>query len=114
MMRLVLDTSIIVSGILSPDGVARAHVEFARRGQVRLVSSPGLLDELADVMAVFVSAAAAAECRAAIEDIADVVTPRDPEGDDVMAAAASGRAGVVVTRDASRLRSRGNENTRSV
>ena len=105
-MRVVLDTNILVSGVLSPTGAVGALLDLALGGRVELVSSPILLDELEDVLGRFVQRSAAAEIRAAVEEIAQVVEPEvvpmvadDPDDDHVLAAAASGRALYIITRD---------------
>ena len=49
-MRLVLDTSIVVSGLIW-GGEPRQLLELSRDGRVNLFTSSLLLDELADVLA---------------------------------------------------------------
>ena len=48
-MRLVLDTNIVVSGLIW-SGAPRRLLDFGRVGQVALFTSSVLLDELADVL----------------------------------------------------------------
>lgn len=49
-MRIVLDTNVLVSGLISPSG-APAQIQAAwRRGDFELVTSAPLLDELAEVL----------------------------------------------------------------
>ncbi len=48
-MRLVLDTNIVVSGLIW-GGLPRQLLELGRDGQVTFLSSSVLLDELADVL----------------------------------------------------------------
>ena len=48
-MRLVLDTNIVVSGLIW-GGVPRCLLDMARNGRVMLFTSGVLLDELADVL----------------------------------------------------------------
>lgn len=105
-MRVVFDTNIIVSGILSARGAARALLDLARLGHITLVTSPVLLDELEDVLTRFVPRAAAGEIRSAVEEIADVVGPvevpsvtRDPDDDHVLATATAGNVAYIVSRD---------------
>jgi uncharacterized protein len=105
-LRIVLDTNILVSGVLSPAGAAGALLDLALSGQIELVSSPVLLEELEDVLGRFVQRPTAAEIRAAVEEISHVVEPvlvpaltDDPDDDQVLAAAVSGQALYVITRD---------------
>ena len=49
-MRLVLDTNIVVSGLIW-GGVPRRLLDLGRDGQVTLFTSSVLLEELADVLA---------------------------------------------------------------
>ena len=51
MTRLVLDTNVIVSGLISPGGAPAALLDMVRRGRARLVTSPAQLDEVDDVLA---------------------------------------------------------------
>jgi putative PIN family toxin of toxin-antitoxin system len=104
--RAVLDTNIVVSGILSATGASRALLELARRGQVELVTSLTLLEELEDVLGRFMPRAAATEIRTAVQELSYLVEPtrvpivtRDPDDDHVLAAAVTGQASYVVTRD---------------
>ncbi len=105
-MRVVLDTNNTVSGILSATGAARAVLEYARHGRFELITSPILLEELAEVLERFVEAEAAAEIRVAFGELAEIVEPahvpqmsRDPDDDHVVAAAVQGDANVLITRD---------------
>jgi putative PIN family toxin of toxin-antitoxin system len=109
-VRVVLDTDIIVSAILSAKGAARALLDLARGGQIEIVTSSILLDELEDVLARFFPPAAASEIRVAIEEIAYLVEPaevpavtRDPDDDQVPAAAIAGDSVYIISRDADLL-----------
>ena len=51
-MRLVLDTNIIVSGLIW-GGVPRQLLELSRNDQVTFFTSSVLLDELANLLAVY-------------------------------------------------------------
>jgi len=105
-VRVVLDTNIIISGILSATGASRAILNLVRHGQVEIVTSAVLLEELGDVLTRFMPRAAAIEIRRAIEELAYLVEPvtvlsvtSDPDDDHVLAAAVAGQATAVVTRD---------------
>ncbi|MGH2442143.1 MAG: putative toxin-antitoxin system toxin component, PIN family [Chloroflexota bacterium] len=105
-MRVVLDTNIVISSILSSSGAARALLDLARAGHITLVTSPALLDELEDVLTRFFPRPIAAEIRAATAEISIIAAPetispasRDPDDDHVLSAAVSGEAVFIVSRD---------------
>lgn len=106
-MRALLDTNVLVSAILFR-GPSRRLLDAALRGTFDLVTSPALLDELEELLGrkFGFSAAAAAQTRSEIEAVAQVVEPRevprvcrDPDDDQVLAAAAEAAAGWIVTGD---------------
>ena len=49
MIRVVLDTNVFVSALLSPDSPPARILEFALEGQLRLVISPGIIREIGQV-----------------------------------------------------------------
>jgi putative PIN family toxin of toxin-antitoxin system len=105
-VRIVLNTNVLVSAILSPAGAAGAVLSQVRKGLVDAVTSSVLLDEFEEVLERFMSTGAATEIRAAVEELVHVVEPetvpavaRDPDDDQVLAVALEGRAAYVVTRD---------------
>ena len=106
-MRVLLDTNVLVSGILFR-GVPRALLDRAIRGELDLVTSTALLDELEEILArkFEFSLQLTRATRAELESLAEVVVPtevpsvsRDPDDDLVLAAAAVGQAEVIVTGD---------------
>jgi putative PIN family toxin of toxin-antitoxin system len=106
-LRVLLDTNVIISGILF-GGFARELLGKALRGEIALVTSPVLLDELEDLLAAkfSFSPAAARETRRELEALGDVVEPteipdvcRDADDNAVMAAAGTGGAEAIVTGD---------------
>lgn len=105
-MRAVLDTNVIVSGTLSATGASRALLNLVRSGELDTVTSVVLLDELEEVLSRFFSLASSAEIRVAFEEVAYIVEPgqipvrvRDPDDDYVLAAAVTGEARYIITRD---------------
>ena len=49
-MRVVLDTNVIVSGLLTPQGAPGQHLRLHAEGAFELIVSPLLLEELSDVL----------------------------------------------------------------
>jgi len=106
-VRILLDTNVLVSALLF-GGLPRVLLRTAIRGDVTLVTSPALLDELEDVLVgkFGFGRAVARLTRAEIEALADLVEPgdpprvcRDPDDDEVLATAVTGRVDVIVTGD---------------
>jgi putative PIN family toxin of toxin-antitoxin system len=50
MMRVILDTSVIVSGLISPHGSPAQIIAHWRNGAFTLLYTPAMLDELKDVL----------------------------------------------------------------
>jgi uncharacterized protein len=106
-VRILLDTNVLISALLF-GGLPRVLLRTAMRGDIVLVTSPALLDELEDILIgkFGFGRAIARLTRAEIEALADLVNPgdllrvsRDPDDDEVLAAAVAGRAEVIVTGD---------------
>lgn len=104
-MRVVFDINVLLSALLF-GGLPRTLLELALRGDLLLVTSVELLDELEDVLTrkARFSRAAARLSRAELEQIARIVDPervagvsRDPDDDVVLAVAVAGCARAIVT-----------------
>ena len=113
-MRLVLDTNTALSGLLW-GGTPGHLIEAAEAGQVELASSAALLAELQGVLMREKFAGQLARRSLSVADVFDgyaalvmIVTPaaipptvfRDPADDQVLAAALSARAHLIVSGDA--------------
>ena len=117
-MRLVLDTNVVVSGLLW-GGPPRRLLDLARRGRVVLFSSGVLLDELASVLErdKFATPLASRDVTPAflmrrygmLTTVVKPVrvsrtVPADADDDHVIAAASTARAHAVATGDSDLLR----------
>jgi putative PIN family toxin of toxin-antitoxin system len=107
-VRVLLDTNVLVSALHFRSSIPRRLLELVIRGDLGLVTSPRLLDELQEVLTEDLgwSAARALMVRRQLEDLADIVAPtevpricRDPDDDEVLAAATLGAVEVVVAGD---------------
>ena len=110
-MRLVVDTNLIVSGVISP-GLPRQLLEAARAGEFELCTSETLLAELLRVLgrAKFSNRLGGRTPEAIVADLrllAVVTTPTsvprvvlsDPDDDHVLAAALAGAADLIASGD---------------
>jgi len=106
-MRVVLDTNVLLAAVLFR-GLPRSLLESALRGEIDLVTSPTLLMELEELLhrKFHFPSELAHATRTEMESLADVVTPtevprvaRDPDDDEVLAAAVVGAAEAIVTGD---------------
>lgn len=115
-VRLVLDTNIVVSGLLWKNAPSRL-IDAALNGRIELFTSPTLLLELEDVLArtnlakrVAVSGLRVEELIARYAVLAQSVVPAsitpvlpDPDDDHVLGCALGARADLIVSGDAQLL-----------
>ena len=112
-MRIVLDTNLLVSGVIA-NGLPRRLVEGARGGEFELCTSDMLLAELLDVLAREKFAQRLTQAGLTPQGIVDdlrrlavVVSPQevprvvvsDPDDDHVIAAAVAGKADLIASGD---------------
>lgn len=112
-MRLVLDTNLLVSGVIAA-GLPRRLVDGAKAGEFVLCTSEVLLAELLDVLSRGKFAARLAQAGLTPEGIVDDlrrlavivaptdvarVVPTDPDDDHVIAAAVTGQADLIASGD---------------
>ncbi len=114
MLKAVLDTNVIISGLISHGGAPYRALEAWRRGDFLLFTSPALLDELLDVLArpFFrekrgIADSDLARIRHLFETDASCVQPQvqlgviqaDPDDDRVLECALAGGVDFVVSGD---------------
>ena len=106
-MRALLDTNVLVSAVLF-GGLPRELLRRALRGEFEVVTSVRLMAEFADVLAERFGLApeVARAARSEYELLAEVVRPllvpsiaRDPDDNEVLAAAVIGDVDLIVTGD---------------
>ncbi|HFD40079.1 MAG TPA: putative toxin-antitoxin system toxin component, PIN family [Anaerolineae bacterium] len=114
MIRAVIDTNTLVSGLISPLGTPAQIIDHWRTGRFLLLTSPALLDELRRVLGyprvatrLGWSEPERAQFLSSLETLA-LVTPgnlqlpgvtRDPKDDAVVACAVEGQAEFIVSGD---------------
>jgi len=114
-MRVVLDTNVLVSAALFPEGRIGRIIGLASLGSFQLVISPVILEEFKRVLSsakVGFNTVRAREAVGLVHDIAEVVTPRsridairDKESDNrILECAMEANADVIITGDMRHLR----------
>lgn len=113
-MRIVLDTNLLVSGIISPNGAPRQLLEGVKAGRFTLCTSEALLAELLEVLRRDKFADRLSAAGITPENLVDdlrrlafVVSPAhiprvvatDPDDDQVIAAAITAEADLVASGD---------------
>ena len=113
-MRIVIDTNVLVSAVLSQHGPSHALWDHVLDARLELFVTQALLDEFADVISRDKFAAVLArttrtsqmlllKLRESAELVASVPLPapvsRDPDDDSVIAAAVAAQAAWIVTGD---------------
>ena len=112
-MRAILDTNVLLSGFLWRQA-PHTLLEHVRRGALTLVTSPALLDELAEVLSrskfdtiLVRSHTSRQRTLDELQRLAEMVEPsplpqpacRDPDDDEVLAAALAGQVDLIVSGD---------------
>lgn len=112
-MRAVIDVNVLVSGLFW-HGTPHTLIERLREGRLRLISSPALLAELAEVLErpkfddiLQRSNTSLERTLADIQALAEVMAPpplqeplcRDPDDDEVLALAVAARADLIISGD---------------
>ena len=112
-MRFVLDTNLLVSGVIAA-GLPRRLIDGAKAGEFELCTSEVLLAELLEVLSRAKFAARLAQAKLTPQGIVDDlrriavivlptdtprVVPTDPDDDHVIAAAVTGQADLIASGD---------------
>ncbi|MFO1267347.1 MAG: putative toxin-antitoxin system toxin component, PIN family [Rubrivivax sp.] len=113
-MRFVLDTNLLVSGVIAAGGLPRRLIDGAKAGEFELCTSEALLAELLEVLMREKFAARLAKAgltpQGIVDDLRRIalvvspshtprVVPNDPDDDHVIAAAVAGQADLIASGD---------------
>lgn len=113
-MRFVLDTNLLVSGVIAAGGLPRRLIDGAKAGEFELCTSEALLAELLEVLSRGKFAARLSQAgltpQGIVEDLRRIavvvspadtprVVPTDPDDDHVIAAAVTGQADLIASGD---------------
>jgi len=123
MIRAVVDTNVLVSGLIKPDGPTSAILKDLRQGRFIIVFSSELLQELVSVLTYPKLRAKYGLNRSVVEAFlallalrGDLVIPRqplhvcrDPDDDMLFEAAIAGHADYIVSGDSDVLALKGHE-----
>ena len=112
MLRIVVDTNVLVASCYSPGSASGEIVDACRRGEVTLIVTPAVQREYERIIPRAVRKQGPRQRLLETLDLAEVVhpesTPRvvdeDPEDDKFFAAAVAGGAEALVTNDEQVLR----------
>ncbi len=117
MIRVVLDTNVFVSALLTPDSLPARILELILEGNLRLVISPGIIQELISVFRYPMTKKSLKKHRLTDEEVADAIfkilkiatiTPGseivqdaspDPADDMVLSCALEGQADFLISGD---------------
>jgi hypothetical protein len=110
--RVVLDTNVFVSGLISPRGIPGAILKALRSGRFTLLSSPSITEEIIEVLncphirdrygmgdRIFDVAFLLWETAELVFHLPEVKVCSDPEDDKFLATALGGKADYLVTGD---------------
>lgn len=121
-VRLVLDTNILVSALISSEGYPGRVLRAAKREGSTLITSTSQIDELQDVLARehlrhYIQPEEARSLLATLEAVGEVVDElpevslsADPDDNLILAAAIAGKADLVVSGDRKHMLAVGNVN----
>lgn len=114
MIRIVADSNIYISALISGRGKPAELIELARTGVIRLLVSEAILDEVAEVLERKFKRPPEdiAEIKREIEGFAQKIRPsvaldvvkEDPDDDRILECASSGGADYIVSGDKDLLR----------